>query len=116
MTHRAKKIVIITEKLILEGVLKIVERAGATGYTVFSAGGKGSRGVRSEDRPRVVDAFANVQVDVITGSDEVAHRIAEEVATTYFENYSGITYLEDVEILRPQKFARLVAPAKPGST
>ena len=104
MTHKAKKIVIITEKLILDGVVKIIEREGARGYTVFACGGKGSRGVRSEDRPRVVDAFANVQIDVIAGSEEVANRIAEEVATTYFQNYSGITYLEDVEILRPGKF------------
>jgi len=104
MTHKAKKVVIITEKLILEGVVKIVERLGATGYTVFSTGGKGSRGVRSEDRPKVVDAFSNVQIEVIVGNADIADRIAEEVANTYFENYSGITYLEEVEILRPQKF------------
>lgn len=101
--HKAKKIVIITEKLVVDGVVKIIERTGATGYTIFSAGGKGSRGIRSEDRPRVVDGFANVQIDVIT-TEEVANKIAEEVAATYFENYSGITYLEDVEILRPAKF------------
>lgn len=106
MTHKAKKVVIITEKLILDNVLKIVEGAGATGYTVFAAGGKGSRGVRSEDRPKVVDAFSNVQIEAIVASDAIANRIAEEVASRYFENYSGITYLEDVEILRPQKFER----------
>ncbi|HJL43693.1 MAG TPA: hypothetical protein RMG48_20465 [Myxococcales bacterium LLY-WYZ-16_1] len=105
MTHKAKKIVIITEKLILNGVLKIVNQAGATGYTVFHTGGKGSRGIRSADRPRVVDAFENVQVDVIT-TEETAQQIAEEVAATYFESYSGITYLQDVEILRPTKFGR----------
>ncbi len=106
MTHKAKKIVIITEKLIQDGVVKIVERCGATGYTVFAAGGKGSRAVRSQDRPRVVDAFANVQIEVITASEAIANQIAEEVAATYFQNYSGITYLEDVEILRPQKFGQ----------
>ncbi|MEO1092102.1 MAG: hypothetical protein AAFX81_15850 [Pseudomonadota bacterium] len=106
MTHRAKKTVIITEKLILEGVVKIVERCGGTGYTVVAAGGKGSRNVRSQDRPRVVDGFANVQIEVICASAEIATHIAEEVAATYFENYSGITYLEDVEILRPGKFEK----------
>lgn len=104
MAHKAKKVVIITEKLILDGVIKIVERAGATGYTVFATGGKGSRGVRTEDRPRVVDAFANVQIDVIVRSEEVANKIADEVAATYFQNYSGITYIQDVEVLRPQRF------------
>jgi hypothetical protein len=40
------------------------------------------------------------------GNAEAAEGIAEKVATTYFNNYSGITYLQDVEILRPHKFTR----------
>jgi nitrogen regulatory protein PII len=104
MTHKAKKVVIITEKVIVDRVLKIVEDAGATGYTVSAVGGKGSRNVRSEDRPKIVDALSNVQIEAIVGADDVANRIAEEVANTFFTNYSGITYLEDVEILRPHKF------------
>jgi nitrogen regulatory protein PII len=106
MTHSAKKVVIITEKLILERVLKLVEGAGATGYTVTAAGGKGSRNVRSEDRPKVVDAFSNVKIEVILGDEAAANRVAEDVANTFFPNYSGITYLQDVEILRPHKFTR----------
>lgn len=102
MTHKATKVVIITEKVILEGVARIIEQCGGTGYTVTAAGGKGSRGVRSADRPAAVDA--NVKIEVITKSDEVAHRIIETVAETYFQNYAGITYLEEVEILRPFKF------------
>ena len=106
MTYKAKKVVIVTEKLILDGVIKIIEAAGAGGYTVVAASGKGSRGVRSADRPRVVDAFANVKIEVIVGDEADANTIAENVASRYFENYSGITYLQDVEILRPQKFVK----------
>jgi len=106
MTHKARKIVIITEKLIVEGVTRIIEESGATGYTIVAAGGKGSRGVRSMDRTAVVDAFANVKIEVITASDELANSIADKVAAKYFSNYSGITYLEDVEVLRPQKFEK----------
>ena len=104
MTHKATKIVIITEKLIQDGVARIIQQAGASGYTVVAAGGKGSRGVRSSGRPAVVDAFANVKIEVITSNREMADRIADEVAAIYFENYSGITYLEEVEVLRPHKF------------
>ena len=106
MTYKARKVVIITEKLILGGVARIIENSGATGYTVTATGGKGSRNIRSADRARVVDAFANVKIDVITGSEEVATRIVDEVAAKYFSDYSGIVYLEDVEILRPHKFDR----------
>lgn len=105
MDHKAKKIVIITEKLIADGVTAIIEECGATGYTVVAAGGKGSRGVRSPDRNSLTDAYANVKIEVIT-TEKLANEIAQKVAAKYFENYSGITYLEDVEILRPQKFEK----------
>lgn len=104
MTHKATKIVIITEKLIFDGVAAIIDEAGASGYTAVAAGGKGSRGIRASGRPAVVDAFANVKIEVITASREMAEQIADTVAERYFANYSGITYLEEVEILRPHKF------------
>ncbi len=105
MEHfKATKVVIITEKVILEKVARLIEAAGARGYTVTPAGGKGSRGVRSTSRAAVVDEFRNIKIEVITGSKEAANRIADEVAEQFFNNYSGITYLEEVEILRPHKF------------
>jgi|TARA_R100000005_G_scaffold96027_1_gene80198 nitrogen regulatory protein PII len=104
MTFKAAKVVIITEKVILEQVAQIIESLGATGYTVFAAGGKGSRGVRPAGRAAVVDGFSNVQIEVITATHETAEKIAVEVADRFFQNYSGITYLEDVEILRSHKF------------
>ncbi|NBB92604.1 MAG: hypothetical protein GVY32_05480 [Gammaproteobacteria bacterium] len=105
MSHyKATKVVIITEKLILAKVTKLIEAAGATGYTITPAGGMGSRGVRSTNRAAVIDEFSNVKIEVITGDKQAANRIADEVAEQFFENYSGITYLEEVEILRPHKF------------
>ena len=105
MTHKAKKIVIITEKLICDPVVTIIEELGATGYTIVSAGGKGSRGIRrGNERAAVIDDFANVKIEVIVSDEKTAQNIIQKIADTYFENYSGITYIEDVEILRPQKF------------
>jgi len=102
--QKAKKIVIITEKLITDGVTKIIEDCGATGYTITPAGGKGSRGVRSNERGGITDTFSNVKIEVIISDADHANEIADKVAAKFFKNYSGITYLEDVEILRPQKF------------
>lgn len=104
MTHKATKVVIITEKYITEKVAKLIEEAGATGYTITSAGGKGSRGKRSEGRGGVSEAYANVKFEIIVADEALANKIANTVAEKYFQNYSGITYLEDVEIIRPQKF------------
>ena len=104
MHYKATKVVIITEKLILPKVTALIEAEGARGYTITPTGGKGSRGIRSTSRASVVDEFSNVKIEVITGSKETASKIADLVASRFFENYSGITYLEEVEILRPHKF------------
>lgn len=106
MTSIAKKVTVITEKIILDGVAKIIEAAGAAGYTVTPCGGKGSRNLRSADRPRLVDEFTNIKIEVIVTDEAVATVITEKVMEAYFQNYSGITYIQDVEILREQKFAQ----------
>ena len=107
MVHKAKKIVIITEKIIAEGVIKIIEDNGGTGYTITAAEGKGSRNIRSRSRPVIIDALSNIKFEVITGDEKTAQKIADAVAETYFDDYSGITYMENVEILRPHKFIKV---------
>lgn len=104
MTYTAKKVVLITEKGLTERIATIIEACGATGYTLTRAGGKGSRDVRTMDQAMVADGFANIKIEVIVSDLEHAEQIAQTVADQYFNNYSGITYIEDVEILRPHKF------------
>lgn len=60
--------------------------------------------MRSTQRAAIVDEFSNVKIEVITGDRDTASNIADEVAAKFFDNYSGITYPEEVEILRPHKF------------
>lgn len=105
--HQAEKVIIVTEKMIAEGVCNIIEKCGATGYTIVAAGGKGSRGIRAtSESATVIDDFSNVKIEVIVNDKAMAEAIMDEVTETYFENYSGITYMEYVEILRPRKFAQ----------
>ncbi|MEO0851937.1 MAG: hypothetical protein AAFY15_00315 [Cyanobacteria bacterium J06648_11] len=104
MTQRASKLVIVTEKLLLNQIAKIIEEAGATGYTVVAAGGKGSRNVRSSGQPAVSDTYANIKIEVLTPTQEMALKISDEVAAQFFEDYSGIAYLCNVEVLRAHMF------------
>ncbi len=104
MTQKASKLVIVTEKLLLKKIAKIIDQAGATGYTVMEAGGKGSRNVRSSGQPTVGDQFSNIKFEILTADREVALRISDEVAAQFFEDYSGITYICDAEVLRAHKF------------
>ncbi|MEM6451897.1 MAG: hypothetical protein AAF703_16470 [Cyanobacteria bacterium P01_D01_bin.105] len=105
MSQQATKLVIITEKLLLNKVAKIIDAAGAPGYTVMETGGKGSRNVRSSGKPTVGDSFSNIKFEVLTPSREMAVKISDEVAEKFFDDYSGISYLCDVmEVLHAHKF------------
>ncbi|MDY6804450.1 MAG: hypothetical protein SXA11_11680 [Cyanobacteriota bacterium] len=105
MTQRASKLVIVTEKLLLKKIGKIIDEAGATGYTVVDAGGKGSRNVRSSGRPIVSDTDSNIKFEVLTPNRDMAVKISDEVAAQFFDDYSGIAYLCDVmEVLHAHKF------------
>ncbi|MEM1426635.1 MAG: hypothetical protein AAGF75_08805 [Cyanobacteria bacterium P01_H01_bin.130] len=104
MTKQANKLVIVTEKLLLKKVGKIIDAAGASGYTVMDAGGKGSRNVRSSGRPSVGDTESNIKFEVLTPTREMALQISNEVAAKFFEDYSGITYLCSAEVLHAHDF------------
>jgi nitrogen regulatory protein PII len=105
MTQNASKLVIVTEKVLMKKVAKIIDEAGATGYTVVAAGGKGSRGVRSSGQPTVGDAFSNVKFEVLTPNRDMAVKISDKVAAQFFDDYSGIAYICDVmEVLHAHVF------------
>jgi nitrogen regulatory protein PII len=103
MGQQATKLVVITEKVLLRDITKIVEASAATGYTVMAAGGKGSRNTRSSGQPAVSDTFSNIKLEIITASDDVAREIADKIAKKYFDNFSGITYLDEIEVIYAHK-------------
>ncbi|MEM9756981.1 MAG: DUF3240 family protein [Pseudomonadota bacterium] len=102
--YTATKLVIITERTILDGVTDLIDAGGATGYTHVDAGGRGSRGKRSAARPGIGGVMSNVKIESIVSDRAQAEAIISAVAERYFQNYSGVAYVEPVEILRPHKF------------
>lgn len=103
MVQQASKLVIVTEKLLLKPITKIIEKAGATGYTVVAAGGKGSRNVRSSGQPNVSDIYSNIKIEVLTADREMAVKISDDVAAKFFADYSGIIYISDAEVLHQHR-------------
>ncbi len=99
MKQQATKLVIITEKLLFEHIVAVVEKAGATGYTVTAADGRGQHSVRPTRHPVLSDALVKMKLEVITTDEKIAHAIADEVAAKYFDNFSGIVYLDTVDVL-----------------
>jgi nitrogen regulatory protein PII len=104
MTQPATKVVIVTEEVIVKGIVKIIEEAGVHGYTVLAARGKGTHNVRPSSEPSVSADFTNVQIEAIVSDRETAERIADAVAAKYFKDYAAIVYLAQVEVLRAEKF------------
>ncbi|MGD1944478.1 MAG: P-II family nitrogen regulator [Leptolyngbyaceae cyanobacterium] len=104
MAKPASKLVIITEKLLLNKVANIIDEAGATGYTVLETGGKGSRNVRSSGQPSVSDTQANIKFEVLTENRDIALKISDRIALEFFDDYSGIAYICDAEVLYAHKF------------
>lgn len=103
-TFKATRISIIAEKLIQDGITRILEEAGATGYSLFEGGGKGQHHAHPIHRPSIVDAFAIVKIEAIVADRRVAENIAEKISAEYFRDQSGVIYLHEVDILRPEKF------------
>lgn len=104
MAKPAKKLVIITEKVLLKKVAKIIDEAGATGYTVVEAGGKGSRNMRSSGQPSVSDTTANIKFEILTENRDMAMQISDRIAAQFFSDYSGLSYICDAEVLSAHKF------------
>ena len=63
-------------------------------------------GERGGVRPEITalrNLLKTVRIDIIT-SEELAKEIAVAVVEKFFINYAGIVYIEDVEIIRLEKF------------
>ncbi|MEM9007101.1 MAG: hypothetical protein AAGE59_26675 [Cyanobacteria bacterium P01_F01_bin.86] len=104
MAKPAKKLVIITEKLLLKKIAQIIDDSGATGYTVLETGGKGSRNVRSSGQPTVSDTNSNIKFEILTDTRDMALKISDAVAVQFFDDYSGIAYICDAEVLYAHQF------------
>ena len=93
-----KRVTIVVDNYVERQIVKEVHDLGATGYTYTVVHGQGAKGTRPShwEGP-------NAKIEVIATA-ELAHRILEHVAKNYFEHYATIAYLDDVEVLRGEKF------------
>ena len=99
--YKKKKIEIVVEAARVQKILAMLEAEGAKGYTIIpQVSGKGHRGIR--DEAHVSDVFRNVLIIVIAAED-VAERIIQN-AQPLLENYAGIIYVTDIQVVRDEHF------------
>ena len=92
-------VTVVAERSVRGRLLDAIHRLGATGHTIQDVQGEGSRGLHGAtwERP-------SVKIETVVPPD-VADRIAQHVAETYFRHHSVIVYLQDVQVLRGSKYA-----------
>jgi hypothetical protein len=93
-----KRVTIIADETVQYRIVKEIHELGATGYSYYVVHGDGAKG----ERPRHA-VSANAKIEIIA-TPEVAHRILEHVAQHYFDKYAIIAYMDDVEVIRGEKF------------
>ncbi|MCU0748405.1 MAG: hypothetical protein MUF13_02555 [Akkermansiaceae bacterium] len=93
-----RKVTIIAERVLRDDLLKLLKRHGASGWTLHTVEGEGSRGIRASEWEG-----HNVQIDTLVSID-TADSIMTEISNLYFADWSIIIYSVDVEVLRGEKY------------
>jgi hypothetical protein len=94
-----KLITLVCEAALEKTLCREVMQLGARGYTITDARGRGSRGVRDASWGEA----ANIRLEVVC-DEATATRITEFVRERYYDHYAMIVYVQDVAVLRPEKF------------
>lgn len=97
LVHR-RKVTIVAEAILEDRIARDLRSLGAHGFTITEARGEGSRGVRAQDWEG-----RNVRIESIA-SDEVAGAVLEHVAEHYFAHFAVIAWVDDVEVVRGDKY------------
>lgn len=95
---KRKLVTIIILDSLEEDVIQDLKSLGIKGYTTSPAQGEGLSHVRDS-----AWEGTNRKIETIV-REETALKIMQLMAEKYFEKYSAIAYLSDVEVLRKERF------------
>ena len=90
---------IVTEAVLERELLAEFEALGVRGYTITDARGQGGRGRRQSDWTQE----GNIRIEIVC-EPALAERIATRMRERYYDHYAMILFLQDVNVLRPDKF------------
>jgi nitrogen regulatory protein P-II 2 len=97
-TEELQLVTIVAEEVLETKLIRDLGDAGATGWTVSSAHGQGSRGLRAG-----ASGGGNVRIESVV-SPEVADRILERLANVWFPHYAVVAWVERVQVVRGEKY------------
>ncbi|HET9694276.1 MAG TPA: DUF3240 family protein [Steroidobacteraceae bacterium] len=97
--HPRRVVTIVTEAALERTLVAEIEALGARGFTITDARGKGSHGARHSEWTQE----GNIRLEVVCEPD-LAERIAERVRERFYDHYAMILFVQEVSVLRPEKF------------
>ena len=97
--ERIRLVVVICEEALEPVIQPTLIAAGATGYSVCKASGRGNRG----ERDARWSLSANIRIEILCNA-EVAQRIVSTVYDKFSANYGLVVYAMDVDVMRAGKF------------
>lgn len=98
-TVKVKLLTVIAEAVLRDRLVEELKAVGATGYTVAEVHGSGFGTVRASEW-----SGPSVQLETVV-PQEVAEALLEVLARRYFPSWSVVAYLQDVEVVRPERYA-----------
>ena len=90
---------VVTEAVLERELLGELDALGVRGYTITDARGKGSRGRRQSGWSQE----GNIRIEMVC-EPGLAERVARHLRERYYDHYAMIMFLQDVSVLRPDKF------------
>jgi hypothetical protein len=90
---------VVTEAVLERELLTEFDALGVRGYTITDARGKGGRGRRQSDWAQE----GNIRIEIVCDA-ALAERVAARLRERYYDHYAMILFLQDVSVLRPDKF------------
>ncbi len=93
-----KKVTVVCQENLREDLIRDLKALGARGYTLSEAYGEGEHGLRMnfwEGR--------NIRLELIM-SEPLCERVLAYITEHYLEKYAIIVYVENVEVVRGEKF------------
>jgi hypothetical protein len=97
-TTKRSLLTLVTEAGLESPLVADLEARGL-GYTVTDARGRGTRGRRASQWTH----SGNVRFEIVCDT-ETANKLAAHLHERYFEHYAMILWLQDVSVLRADKF------------
>lgn len=94
-----KLLTVITESQLERDLVKEIEGLGVAGYTITDARGRGDKGVRASHWGH----SSNIRIEIVCDTP-LAERVLARLSEKYYAHYAIVMWVQDVEVLRPDKF------------